>query len=156
MFYTIDTIFGWLVSVPLTSNAGHMYEDASSDLAPFKCNFYINLCSIWEKGSSGRNWRPGQCMNAKWPYTKKQYQTLGPKFFFRSITCVYPTKITPFSKNPEDSGSSRRDLKLGSVKSWFKAFWDIFSKICMRPWFRRWWTNQIFRPRQGKLHCRTL
>ena len=30
-----------------------------------------------------------------------------------------------------------QDLAFGDVKTHFKAFWDIFSKICMRPWIRR-------------------
>ena len=58
---------------------------------------------------------------------KKQYMTLGPKFLCRSWTCVYPTKISLFSKKKRKiSGSSRRDLKLGSVKTRFKASWDDF------------------------------
>ena len=27
-------------------------------------------------------------------------------------------------------------LSFCSIKTWFKALWDIFSKICMRPWIR--------------------
>ena len=87
--------YGWLETVPLTGNTGHMYEDASSDLAPFKCNFYINLCYIWEKGSSGRNWRPGQCMNAninelaprrcyQWTGTPPIKTNIGTKILFKN------------------------------------------------------------------------
>ena len=34
-------------------------------------------------------------------------------------------------------GSIFRALSFGMIKTRFKAFWDIFLKICMRTWIRR-------------------
>ena len=52
--------------------------------------------------------------------------------------CFATNIIKPFCKSIIFSGveSARRDLAFYSIKTWFKALWGIFSKICMRPWIR--------------------
>ena len=42
--------------------------------------------------------------------------------------------------------SARLDLYFYDIKTWFKAFWDMFSKVCMRPWIRRYPFLWIFAP----------
>ena len=55
------------------------------------------------------------------------------------VQCLNCLQTRLFCKSiiPEDSGITRRALSNASVKTRFKAFWDIFSKISMRPWIRR-------------------
>ena len=75
--------------------------------------------------SSEPPWRPPRNI---WHWTKILY-----------FQCFVTTDMFLFCKPIFFSGNYRifRDLAFGSVKTRFKAFWDIFSKICMRPWIRR-------------------
>ena len=56
-----------------------------------------------------------------------------------NLQCLNYSQNQTFCKSiiPEDFESSRPLLSFASVKTRFKAFWDIFSKKCMRPWIRR-------------------
>ena len=55
-----------------------------------------------------------------------------------NLQCLNYSQNQTFCKSiiPEDFESSRPLLSFASVKTRFKAFWDICSKICMRPWIR--------------------
>ena len=55
-----------------------------------------------------------------------------------SFHCFATKILKSFCKSIILSGieSARRDLYFYSIKTWFKALWDFFSKICMRPWIR--------------------
>ena len=66
--------------------------------------------------------------------SKKPIYDIGTKILFQPCFGHNSTHNGSFSKIPEDSGISRWMPAFGSVKSWFKAFWAKFSKICMQPW----------------------
>ena len=65
--------------------------------------------------------------------------------YFQCLNCLQ-TRLFCKSIIPEDSGITRRALSNASVKTRFKAFWDISSKICMRPWIRRHPFSWTFAP----------
>ena len=46
------------------------------------------------------------------------------------------TQKQPFSIKKIQTESTRRNLYFYNIKTWFKAFWDVFSRICLRPWIR--------------------
>ena len=52
-----------------------------------------------------------------WLYTKKQYQTLGPKFFSSSRKVIKLSKNDPLWDLKTDSGSSRRALAFSGLKT---------------------------------------
>ena len=76
---------------------------------------------------------------------------IGTKILY--FHCFVTTDMFLFCKPIIFSGNCRicRDLAFGSVKTRFKAFWDIFLKICMRPWIRRYRFYWTFAPR-GRLN----
>ena len=53
--------------------------------------------------------------------------------------CFCTMEMFLFSKSIIFSGigSIFRALSFGTIKTRFKAFWDLFLKICMRPWIGR-------------------
>ena len=71
---------------------------------------------------------------------------IGTQFSF--VQCFVTTDMFLVCKLIFFSGICRifRDLAFGSVKTRFKGFWDIFSKICMRPWIRRYRFYWTFAP----------
>ena len=71
---------------------------------------------------------------------------IGTKILY--FQCFVTTDMFLFCKPIFFSGICRifRDLAFGSVKTRFKGFWDIFSKICMRPWIRRYRFYWTFAP----------
>ena len=62
---------------------------------------------------------------------------IGTKILNFQCFCIMENHI--FSKSIIFSGigSIFRALSYGTIKTRFKAFWDIFLKICMRTWIRR-------------------
>ena len=62
--------------------------------------------------------------------------------------CFVTTDMFLFCKSIFVSGTCRifRDLAFGSIQARFKGFWDIFSKMCMRPWIRRYRFYWTFAP----------
>ena len=71
---------------------------------------------------------------------------IGTKIIF--VQCFVTTDMFLVCKPIIFSGNCGifRDLAFGSVKTRFKGFWDIFSKICMRPWIRRYRFYWTFAP----------
>ena len=74
---------------------------------------------------------------------KNELYDIGTKNLY--VQCFVTTGMFLFCKSIFFSGMCRifRDLAFGSIKTRFKGFWDIFSKICVRPWIRRnrfYWT----------------
>ena len=69
-----------------------------------------------------------------------------------NLQCLNYSQNQLFCKSiiPEEIKSPGPVLYFGSAKIRFKAFWDIFSKMCMRPWIRRLRFSWIFAPR-GRL-----
>ena len=64
------------------------------------------------------------------------------------VQCFVTTDVFLFCKPVFFSGICRmfRDLAFGSVKTRFKGFWNIFSKMCMRPWIRKYRFYWTFAP----------
>ena len=83
--------------------------------------------------------------------SKTKYMTLGPNFYIFSV--LSPLICFCFVNPLFFCGMCRifRDLAFGNIKTRFKGLWDIFSKICMRPWIRRHRFYWIFAPR-GRLN----
>ena len=60
-------------------------------------------------------------------HVKKQYTTLGPKFFFCNKSIQYLRRMHLFWIRPNESEASRRDLASEHVS---KRFRSIYSKKC--------------------------
>ena len=77
--------------------------------------------SLVPKKVSAASW-PGRIYNI----TKKQYQTVGPKFFSSNRTVITMSTNDPFSDLKTDSGSSRRDLAFSGLKTATLDFQVLF------------------------------
>ena len=71
---------------------------------------------------------------------------IGTKILY--VQCLSPRICFCFVNPQFFSGMCRifRDLAFGSIKTRFKGFWDIFSKICLRPWIHRYGFYWTFAP----------
>ena len=62
---------------------------------------------------------------------------IGTKILIFQCFCIMENHIFSNSIFFRGIGSIFRALSFGTIKTRFKAFWDIFLKICMRTWIRR-------------------
>ena len=98
-----------------------------------------------------------ECVYWKAIITTQRY--LGPSTCYKNVIHDIGTKILFLQSNDHNS-THIAPLELafsidytkfcvlccGTVKTWFKAFWDIFLKFCMRPWIRSLCFQSAFLP----------
>ena len=92
-------------------------------------------------------WCKRICTSCRRPCNlKNEIYDIGTNILY--FQCFVTTDMFLFCKPIFFSGICRifRDLAFGSIKTRFKGFWDIFSKICMRPWIRRYRFYWTFAP----------
>lgn len=71
---------------------------------------------------------------------KKQYQTLGPKFYWFNRTVITMSKNDPFWDLKTDSGSSRRALAFSGLKTCLGAkkrhfFENLYATLDLQVYF---------------------
>ena len=138
-------LFLWVFKV-LSFEIWHFFKNRQSQVWPVLS--YVKKCADFESevrlAWNLLKW--SVLLLVPWEGSKTKYMISGPTFY---IFIVLSPRICFCFANPIFvSGICRifRDLAFGSVKTRFKAFWDLILKNCIRPWIRKLHFSWTFAP----------